>query len=382
MVMQEAKQKATERLGRQIHYEKAQVEAKAMEQGKLATERLVELQQVKKAHRQTKIAAAENVRLVREQEAEKRRWEKERERVMRIAGNKERVAQKAVQREQLKRKAADERAEEALEKAGEEKQQRRKAEKENKQLASKNQVLAKLPFVAVAAAHAEANVSEKKRQKMAKQLQKKEGERQLIEERAKVLTEKMISSSRMVDVVTGKKRKNLNRIERVTYKKAKEYYGDPLRRDKEREQQAAIDGAFDDIVRERDEALEERDECKAMNVELQQAVDRLQEELDAAIATVSDKQALLTAVEAKFDQVGIMRKVGKCYPAEYRLLLMSVVGNCSSVYQARTTCRFMVKYACSWMAEGKDYQMPSLSFLKDCRRDIAPMSELLAALKV
>jgi hypothetical protein len=43
MVTQEAKQKATERLGRQIHYEKAQVEAKAMEQGKLATEGLVEL---------------------------------------------------------------------------------------------------------------------------------------------------------------------------------------------------------------------------------------------------------------------------------------------------------------------------------------------------
>jgi hypothetical protein len=187
----------------------------------------------------------------------------------------------------------------------------------------------------------------------------------------------------MVGVVTGKKRKNLTRIERATFKKAKEYHGNPLRRDKEREQQAAIDGAFDDIVRERDEALEERDECKAiMNVELQQTVDRLQEELDAAIATVSDKQPLLTAVEAKFDQVGIMRKVGKCYPAEYRLLLMYVVGNCSSVYQARTTCRFMVKYACSWMAEGRDYQMPSLSFLKDCRRDIAPMSELLAALKV
>ena len=28
------------------------------------------------------------------------------------------------------------------------------------------------------------------------------------------------------------------------------------------------------------------------------------------------------------------------------------------------------------------HSMPSLSFLKDCRRDIAPMSELLAALKV
>ena len=70
---------------------------------------------------------------------------------MKVAGNKEQVAQKMIQREQLKRKAADERAEEAREKAGEEKKQRRKAEKENKQLATKNQVLAKLPFVAVAA---------------------------------------------------------------------------------------------------------------------------------------------------------------------------------------------------------------------------------------
>ena len=382
MVMQEEKQKATERLGRQMHYEKAQAEAKATEQGELATKMAVELQQSKKAHRQTKIAAAENVRLVREQEAEKRRWEKERERVMRMAGNKERVAQKAVQREQLKRKAADERAEEAQEKAGEEKQQRRKAEKENKQLATKNQVLAKLPFVAVAAAHADAHKAEKKRQKMATQLQKKEGERQLIEERAKVLVAKMISSNRMVNVLTGEKRKHLNKIEREARKKAKEYYGDPLRRDKEREQEAAMDGAFDDIVRERDEALEERDECTAMNVELQQEVDRLQGELDAAIAGVNTKQALVDAVQEKFAQVGIMRKVGKMYSNEYRLLLMSVVGNCSSVYQARTMCRFMVKYACGWMVEGKDYQIPELSFLKDCRRDIAPMTETLAALKV
>ena len=37
MVMQDAKQKATERLGRQMHYEKAQAEAKAMEQRELAT---------------------------------------------------------------------------------------------------------------------------------------------------------------------------------------------------------------------------------------------------------------------------------------------------------------------------------------------------------
>jgi hypothetical protein len=50
-------------------------------------------------------------------------------------------------------------------------------------------VLAKLPFVAVAAAHADAHKAEKKRQKMAKQLQKEEEEHQLIEERAKVLTE-------------------------------------------------------------------------------------------------------------------------------------------------------------------------------------------------
>ena len=352
MVMQESKQKATERLGRQMHYEKAQAEAKATEQGELATKMAVELQQSKKAHRQTKIAAAENVRLVREQEAEKRRWEKERERVMRIAGNKERVAQKAVQREQLKRKAADERAEEALEKAGEEKQQRRKAEKENKQLASKNQVLAKLPFVAVAAAHAEANVSEKKRQKMAKQLQKKEGERQLIEERAKVLVEKMISSNRMVNVLTGEKRKGLNKIEKEARKKAKEYYGDPLRRDKEREQQAAMDGAFDDIVRERDEALEARDECTAMNVELQQEVDRLQGELDTAIAGVNTKQALVDAVQEKFAQVGIMRKVGKMYSNEYRLLLMSVVGNCSSVYQARTMYVSLHGEVCMRMDDG------------------------------
>ena len=186
----------------------------------------------------------------------------------------------------------------------------------------------------------------------------------------------------MVKVLTGEKRKHLNRIERAARKKAKEYYGDPLRRDKEREQQAAMDGAFDDIVRERDEALEERDEWKAMNVELQQEVDRLQDELDAAIAGVNTKQALVDAVQEKFAQVGIMRKVGKMYSNEYRLLLMSVVGNCSSVYQARTMCRFMVKYACGWMVEGKDYQIPELSFLKDCRRDIAPMTETLAALKV
>jgi hypothetical protein len=220
---------------------------------------------VKKAHRQTKIAAAENVRLVREQEAEKRQWEKERKRVMRMAGNKARVAQKAVQREQLKRKAADERAEEAREKAGEEKKQRRKAEKENKQLATKNQVLAKLPFVAVVAAHAHVAEKEKKRQKVAKQLQKEEEEHQLIEERAKVLTAKMISSSMMVKVLTGEKRKHLTRIQKATRKKAKEYFGDPLRRDKEREQQATIAGAFDDIVHERDEALEQRDGYKALS---------------------------------------------------------------------------------------------------------------------
>ena len=79
-----------------------------------------------------------------------------------------------------------------------------------------------------------------------------------------MLVEKMISSNRMVNVLTGEKRKGLNKIEKEARKKAKEYYGDPLRRDKEREQEAAMDGAFDDIVRERDEALEERDEWKAI----------------------------------------------------------------------------------------------------------------------
>jgi hypothetical protein len=86
-----------------MHYEKAQAEAKAMEQRELATKRAVELQQEKKAHRQTNNAAVENARLVREHKTEKRRWEKQLERVMKVAGNKEQVAQKTIQREQLKR---------------------------------------------------------------------------------------------------------------------------------------------------------------------------------------------------------------------------------------------------------------------------------------
>ena len=42
----------------------------------------------------------------------------------------------------------------------------------------------------------------------------------------------------------------------------------------------------------------------------------------------------------------------------------------------------MISFTLGWQQEGKDYRVPELSFLKDMRRDIQPMSETLAALKV
>jgi hypothetical protein len=378
----QAKQKATERLGRQIHFEKSVSDAKVVEWQEVAGETQSKLRQEKAAHRQTKVDGVENVRMIREHGVELQRRDTELARVMRRAGNREQAAQKGVQREQLKRKAAEERVQESRETVRKEKKQRGKVERENKQLAKKVAVLAALPFVAVAAAHAEANAADRKREKAVEQQQKEVEQRQRIERKAKEMAGKMLKSQSLVQVLTGEKRKHLNRDEREVRKKAKEYYQDTQRRDKDREQQAAIVGAFDDIVHERDEYLEQRDYYKTKSVQLQQKVDQLQGELDAAITRVDNKQALVNTIQAKFAKVGIMQKVGRTYAPEYRLLLMSLVGNCSSVYQARTMCRFMVKYACGWMVEGKDYQVPELSFLKDCRRDIAPMTETLAALKV
>ena len=42
----------------------------------------------------------------------------------------------------------------------------------------------------------------------------------------------------------------------------------------------------------------------------------------------------------------------------------------------------MISFTLGWQQEGKDYRVPELSFLKDMRRDIQPMSETLSALKV
>ena len=77
-----------------------------------------------------------------------------------------------------------------------------------------------------------------------------------------------------------------------------------------------------------------------------------------------------------------MTRQGGKYSIEYRSLLMSLVSCCPSVYQARTICRSVIKYCCGWMVEGKDFVVPQLQFLKDARRDLAPMSECLAAIRV
>jgi hypothetical protein len=40
----------------------------------------------------------------------------------------------------------------------------------------------------------------------------------------------------------------------------------------------------------------------------------------------------------------------------------------------------MASFTLGWAEGGKDFEVPEISFLKDMRRDIQPMSEALSAL--
>ena len=72
-------------------------------------------------------------------------------------------------------------------------------------------------------------------------------------------------------------------------------------------------------------------------------VEELEEERDSLEEIVADlkeqlvqakaKEKLLAELQAKVATVPIMTLVGKSYTNKYKLLLMSLVGNSSSVYQ-------------------------------------------------
>jgi hypothetical protein len=126
----------------------------------------------------------------------------------------------------------------------------------------------------------------------------------------------------------------------------------------------------------------ERDQYKSLVDELRARTSVLEKQLAESITQVDDKTKLVETMCAQLAQVGVMKKVGRTYPIEYTTLLMSLVSYCPSVYQARTICRTVIKYCCSWMVEGKDFQVPELQFLKNARRDLAPMSECLSAIRV
>ena len=139
--------------------------------------------------------------------------------------------------------------------------------------------------------------------------------------------------------------------------------------------QAASSGAYEEIMCE-------RDQYKSLVDELRARTSVLEKQLAESITQVDDKTKLVETMCAQLAQVGVMKKVGRTYPIEYTTLLMSLVSCCPSVYQARTICRTVIKYCCSWMVEGKDFQVPELQFLKNARRDLAPMSECLSAIRV
>ena len=179
----------------------------------------------------------------------------------------------------------------------------------------------------------------------------------------------------LLRAVIGGKRKGLTAREREVRSIAKSYWTDPLRRDNQLEAQGARHGAFGDL-------LDDRDRYKSLAEEFQARAGVLERRLEAAITQVADKTALVNTMEAQLQQVGIMKREGGKYSIEYRSLLMSLVSCCRSVYQARTICRSVIKYCCGWMVEGKDFVVPQLQFLKDARRDLAPMSECLAAIRV
>jgi hypothetical protein len=151
------KQKANGRLGRKIRSEKAISDAKVVNLQEEVGKKALALLQEKAAHREILIDKREHQRLIREHEAERtRRWGKERERAMRVAGNMERAAQM----EAAEAKSGGGAGGRGAGKSGRrENAERWGVEKENKQLTGA------LPFVAVAAAHADANAAEMEMQK-------------------------------------------------------------------------------------------------------------------------------------------------------------------------------------------------------------------------
>ena len=196
-----------------------------------------------------------------------------------------------------------------------------------------------------------------------------------LEEEGKQTAAKMKVDEQLLRAVMGGKRKGLTAREREVRSIAKSYWTDPLRRDNQLEAQGARHGAFGDL-------LDDRDRFKSLAEEFQARAGVLERRLEAAITQVADKTALVNTMEAQLQQVGAMTRQGGKYSIEYRSLLMSLVSCCPSVYQARTICRSVIKYCCGWMVEGKDFVVPQLQFLKDARRDLAPMSECLAAIRV
>jgi len=280
------------------------------------------------------------------------------------------------QREAAKEKAAKEKAEQRAEKEKEARQRaelgereqrngKRKAERERDEARKDRRILRITNAGMVSRAVHETAVR-------AQQLQREKAEREKAEmvlemaplvEKAEQLGKRTTALEARLAVCRGKKRGRLTRDLQRVREEARDYWLNTYR-SKPDELTCAYNGQVTDLWLELTEA-----ESKAA-------------ELDALKLQFENKEKLVTELQSKLTSVGPLKRVNGMYPNRYRKLLMSCVGNCSSVYQARTMVRFVIKHACGWMKEGTDFEVPELNFLKNARRDIQPLTETLAAIKV
>jgi hypothetical protein len=325
------------------------------------------------ALRQEKVLGRENARQVKDYGADRVRWEKQREKDATRAAN---VRQKLVADAESEKQRRKQLEAIVAATAGESRTlaaRSRKVERELRVEQERNSVLSHLPHRGMAQLMAEAAVAQKeaaeqRAQREAWEQRAKEAEQREAKEAATSLRlrQRLKELEEQVAACTGKRsgRGRLKKHLAQVLEQCRSHWMDVRRRDLVREQDEMFDGCVDDLMQERD-ALE--DTVRDLKGQLEQA---------------AGKEQLLNELQSKMAKVPIMKRVGRTYPNQYKLLLMSMVGNSSSAYQARTLCKFMANFTLGWAEEGKDFEVPEISFLKDMRRDIQPMSETLSALKV
>ena len=325
------------------------------------------------ARRQEHYLGRENARQVKDHEAERVRWEEERQRGAARTANVQQQLSADAESERQRRKQLEAIVAAKDCEARAQQANSRRIERELREEREKNGVLSSLPHRSVAMVTAEAVVVQKEaaEQRAQKEIEKQRAE--VAEQRAEVeaatsvrLRRRLQEVEEQVAACTGKRsgkgrlKKHLTQV----LAQCRAHWTDTRRRDLVSENNAQFDGWVEDMVRERNE--------------LEETV----RDLKGQLAQAAGKEKLLVELQSKMAKVPIMKRVGRTYPNKYKLLLMSMVGNSSSAYQARTLCKFMANFTLGWAQEGKDFEVPEISFLKDMRRDIQPMTETLSALKV